>query len=590
MDITQQLINSALFTYLPRDNPVINIILTTMLIPLIPKLASYLYNGFNKLQTYLFHICQREPIDKYEITLQHVKEYITGEHCFNRYELISLTERENSISINALNLYLTRKFDSQQLKAGNLNTRYDRGLNESITILEPLLNTLVKLNDKIELMCNWQTESSKLSDKSNIEKHTITYKLYSSINIIVIKEFMDEIIKEYNQEVQLKKSVIDNNLYYYIQRNEEYSEITKQKKSELKETTGNNNPFIFNRYQLSNHKSLSTLFIPEIDIIKQIVDDFLNMTGAYSKPYISPKLTFLLYGPPGCGKTTFIKAMANRTKRHPVNVPFCEFKNDSDMIDFFYNTHLPYYNNKKELITEFIPYNKIIYVMEEIDVLLSVLSKRTGMTDMKLNEITNEFTEIKNNTTPDVSKSDTRFDQVSNSDVSEITVASKTESINSFLESKEFDELPNYVKEEFIGRALENGNEQSAIKMLKKFKKFDYTQCINITMKGFLEVLDGIFDCPGRMVIMTSNHPEKLDPAILRHGRVNHRIHLTKINRPEMIKMISYYYEQDLSVEQIEHLPPDGLLAPSTIEQYMSECKTIDDLLCKLQKLIVSST
>ena len=34
-------------------------------------------------------------------------------------------------------------------------------------------------------------------------------------------------------------------------------------------------------------------------------------------------------------------------------------------------------------------------------------------------------------------------------------------------------------------------------------------------------MLDGVVDSPGRILIMTSNHPEKLDPALIRPGRVD---------------------------------------------------------------------
>jgi hypothetical protein len=36
---------------------------------------------------------------------------------------------------------------------------------------------------------------------------------------------------------------------------------------------------------------------------------------------------------------------------------------------------------------------------------------------------------------------------------------------------------------------------------------------------GLLELMDGLVEAPGRMCVMTSNHPEALDPALLRPGR-----------------------------------------------------------------------
>ena len=43
-----------------------------------------------------------------------------------------------------------------------------------------------------------------------------------------------------------------------------------------------------------------------------------------------------------------------------------------------------------------------------------------------------------------------------------------------------------------------------------------------LDLSGLLNVLDGVVDCPGRIVVMTTNHPEKLDPALIRWDLVNH--------------------------------------------------------------------
>ena len=37
-----------------------------------------------------------------------------------------------------------------------------------------------------------------------------------------------------------------------------------------------------------------------------------------------------------------------------------------------------------------------------------------------------------------------------------------------------------------------------------------------LNLGGVLEVLDGVVDCPGRILIMTTNHPDKLDEALVR--------------------------------------------------------------------------
>jgi mitochondrial chaperone BCS1 len=55
-----------------------------------------------------------------------------------------------------------------------------------------------------------------------------------------------------------------------------------------------------------------------------------------------------------------------------------------------------------------------------------------------------------------------------------------------------------------------------------------------LNLSGMLNVLDGVVDCPNRIVVMTSNHPEKLDPALIRPGRVNLKLYLGYIELPEV--------------------------------------------------------
>ena len=45
--------------------------------------------------------------------------------------------------------------------------------------------------------------------------------------------------------------------------------------------------------------------------IVQLVDNFLNKRGKFAIPGYPHKLGFLLHGPPGTGKTSFIKVRLN---------------------------------------------------------------------------------------------------------------------------------------------------------------------------------------------------------------------------------------------------------------------------------------
>lgn len=58
-----------------------------------------------------------------------------------------------------------------------------------------------------------------------------------------------------------------------------------------------------------------------------------------------------------------------------------------------------------------------------------------------------------------------------------------------------------------------------------------------ITLSAFLNIIDGVASSEGRILVMTTNHIEKLDPAILRPGRVDVTIRFRFADR-EMIKGI----------------------------------------------------
>merc|ERR1711918_205363 len=75
--------------------------------------------------------------------------------------------------------------------------------------------------------------------------------------------------------------------------------------------------------------------------------------------------------------------------------------------------------------------------------------------------------------------------------------------------------------------------------------KSDYLKELDddkLDLAGLLNVLDGVVDTPNRIVVMTTNHPEKLDPALLRPGRVNLKLYLGYIEFPEALQMIDHYF------------------------------------------------
>merc|ERR1712096_347001 len=123
-------------------------------------------------------------------------------------------------------------------------------------------------------------------------------------------------------------------------------------------------------------------------------------------------------------------------------------------------------------------------------------------------------------------------------------------------------------------------------KKKKKIKKLD-PDALNLS--GLLNVLDGVVDSPGRILVMTTNYPQKLDPALIRPGRINKRIHLSYVGPDAMCSMTEHYLKVSLSDEQRRRL---GLLAercsvtPAQLEQCFAESDSVEELLGILDKFL----
>lgn len=67
-----------------------------------------------------------------------------------------------------------------------------------------------------------------------------------------------------------------------------------------------------------------------------------------------------------------------------------------------------------------------------------------------------------------------------------------------------------------------------------------------ISLGDLLELLDGIVEMPGRMIVMTSNHPEHIDEALLRPGRIDMTMEFKRMSRADIAEMYGLWFGRDL--------------------------------------------
>jgi len=85
-----------------------------------------------------------------------------------------------------------------------------------------------------------------------------------------------------------------------------------------------------------------------------------------------------------------------------------------------------------------------------------------------------------------------------------------------------------------------------------------------VTLSGLLNELDGISNASGRLLVMTTNHVEKLDPALIRPGRIDFRIELKKCSTEMIRGMYTLIFDGEMEQEYIPCLKA-GVLTPAEV-------------------------
>ena len=245
---------------------------------------------------------------------------------------------------------------------------------------------------------------------------------------------------------------------------------------------------------MKSGSGMDSIFFNDKDEIMKIILRFIKEKEFYQavgKPY---QIGFLLSGEPGCGKSSFIRALSNELNRSIKELKFNVIK---DLYDLNKVMKCAEYKNIK------MDCDKTIIVAEDVDACTDILYERekqqlnsSGLNNPELMSAIKNY----NNTTDTSNNTDT------NNKLAEIL--------------KEFD------KNNSKNKAKNNKDENKP------------------TLSDILNITDGINSNDGRIMIFTTNHPEKLDKALIRPGRLDYHIVFGKMRKNVLYDMITNWYKK----------------------------------------------
>ncbi|KAL2905548.1 hypothetical protein RDABS01_004258 [Bienertia sinuspersici] len=127
----------------------------------------------------------------------------------------------------------------------------------------------------------------------------------------------------------------------------------------------------------------------------------------------------------------------------------------------------------------------------------------------------------------------------------------------------------------------ENGNVQVSYKPPE----------IQLTLSGLLNFIDGLWSSCGdeRIIVFTTNHKEKLDPALLRPGRMDMHIHMSYLTFPSFRILVSNYLEfegQHSVFDEIQRLIEVVKVTPAQVAEELMRSEDVDEALDGVVKLL----
>lgn len=252
---------------------------------------------------------------------------------------------------------------------------------------------------------------------------------------------------------------------------------------------------VFRKTAFTTSRTFDNVFLDDQDELRQRVEFFLKRRDWYDSKGIPYTLGFLFHGPPGTGKTSTIKAIANVAHRHIINVHLSQIKTNTQLKQLFYDDEIHVMDQDQRLSTLHIPINERLYVIEDIDAMNSVVTRRE-----------------------DAAPAPSSY-------------------------------------AEFMGISGDLKAAEAARDPIPD----------PVDLSTLLNILDGTLEVPGRILVVTSNYPERLDQALIRPGRIDRIVKMQKTSCKVLEAMFMTFYS--------EH--PDQVLLAVAAES-IRDCPLLD--------------
>ncbi len=100
-----------------------------------------------------------------------------------------------------------------------------------------------------------------------------------------------------------------------------------------------------------------------------------------------------------------------------------------------------------------------------------------------------------------------------------------------------------------------------------------------LTLSYLLNLLDGVLETPGRILVITSNYPERIDKALIRPGRIDVKVEFRRADRQFILDMLNHFYECSKTLGDVPAVVADKFTPAEVMETMCMHFKDPDGAL-----------
>ncbi|MCW5592558.1 MAG: AAA family ATPase [Burkholderiales bacterium] len=100
---------------------------------------------------------------------------------------------------------------------------------------------------------------------------------------------------------------------------------------------------------------------------------------------------------------------------------------------------------------------------------------------------------------------------------------------------------------------------------------------VRVSYSGFINALDGVAAHEGSVVFLTTNHPQLLDEAAIRSGRVDFRLELGPCDRDQLERMFLKFVDDPAAAARFADSVEPGRWSPAQVQERLLKAATAEE-------------